>query len=331
MISIILPVYKGEKFVRTAIESILKQTHMNFELIIVNDASIDGTEDIVLSLINCDSRIIYIPFSENRGLPVALNHGIKIAKGNYITWTSHDNILMPNALEYMLHEFVNTNSDFVYADCLVINENGQEIGFLKTKPIENILFSNVVHACFLYRKEVVEKVGEYNESLKLIEDWDYWLRSAQKCKMTNINQTLYQYRHHDSSLTSQIKSEREKQKLFDFNKYRMLENLISDNRITHKELLIDFFLNPDGVLSSILTKGIFPNFINSIKYTINLFPEIGALRTRRVIANRIYDFLVSKPEYHDLRLINLITTSGFLLNSLPPVRTAVLLKKAFLR
>jgi glycosyltransferase involved in cell wall biosynthesis len=331
MISIILPVYNGEKFVRTAIVSILEQTYLNFELIIVNDASNDGTEDIVLSLRNCDSRIIYISFLENSGLPAALNHGIKIAKGNYITWTSHDNILMPSALEKMLHELHKTKSDFVYADCLVINDKGEEIGFLKTKPIENILFSNVVHACFLYRRELVEKVGEYDEDLKLIEDWDYWLRSAQKCKMTHINQTLYQFRHHDSSLTSQIRSEREKQRLFDNNKHKMLENLISEKRINNKELLIEFFLNPDVKLSSILSKGIFPIFINSIKYTINLFPEIGALRIRRVIANRIYDFLVRRPEYHDLRLINLITTSGFLIRSLPPVRTAVLLKKAFLR
>ena len=330
MISILLPVYNGEKYVRIAIESILKQTHMNLELIIINDASIDGTEKIVLSLINNDSRIRYIPFSENRGLPSALNHGIKMAKGKYITWTSHDNILMPNALEYMFLELHNTKSDFVYADCLVINENGQEIGFLKAKPIEHILFSNVVHACFLYRREVVKKVGEYDESLKLIEDWDYWLRCAQNCKMTHINQTLYQYRHHDSSLTSQIRSEREKKKLFDDNKHKMLVNLISDNQIDNNKLLIDFFLKPDAILPSILSKGIFPIFINGIKYTINLFPEIGALRIRRVIANRIFNFLVSRPEYHDLRLINLITTSGFLIKSLPPFRTAVLFKKALL-
>ena len=331
MISIILPVYNGEKFVRTAIDSILKQTYSNFELIVVNDASNDGTEDIVISLRNCDSRIIYIPFSENRGLPGALNHGIKMAKGNYITWTSHDNILMPNALEKMLHELHKTKSDFVYADCQVINDKGEKIGFLKTKPIEYILFSNIVHACFLYRTEVIQKVGEYNEDLKLIEDWDYWLRCAQKCKMTHIDQTLYQYRHHDLSLTSQIRSEREKQRLFDNNKHKMLENLISEKRINNKELLIEFFLNPDVKLSSILSKGIFPIFINSIKYTINLFPEIGALRIRRVIANRIYDFLVRSLEYHDLRLINWITTDGFLIGSLTPFRTAVLLKKAFLR
>ena len=331
MISIILPVYNGEIFLSTAIDSILKQTYSNFELIIVNDGSNDGTEDIVLNLRNCDPRVIYIPFLENSGLPASLNHGIKIAKGNYITWTSHDNILMPNALEYMLHELVNTSSDFVYADCLVVNEKGEETGFLKAKPIENILFSNVVHACFLYRREVYKNVGEYDSDLKLIEDWDYWLRCAQKCKMTNISQTLYQFRHHDSSLTSQIKTERLKKKLFENNKYKMLENLVSDKRIRNKELVIEFFLNTDHTIYSVLSKDVFPTLINEIKYFTQLFPALSSRRVRYVIANRIYDFIVRKSEYHDLRLINLITTGGFLIKSLPPVRTAVLLKKALLR
>ena len=331
LISVILPVFNGEKFLASAIESILGQTLSKIELIILNDASDDNTQFFIEQYLILDKRIRVYENHSNIGLPLSLNRGHQLSRGKFITWTSHDNILMPSALEKMLHELHKTKSDFVYADCLVINDKGEEIGFLKTKPIENILFSNVVHACFLYRRELVEKVGEYDEDLKLIEDWDYWLRSAQKCKMTHINQTLYQFRHHDSSLTSQIRSEREKQRLFDNNKHKMLENLISEKRINNKELLIEFFLNPDVKLSSILSKGIFPIFINSIKYTINLFPEIGALRIRRVIANRIYDFLVRRPEYHDLRLINLITTSGFLIGSLPPVRTAVLLKKAFLR
>ena len=330
LISVILPVYNGEKFLARAIESILSQTLKKIELIIINDASDDNTEFPIEQFSILDNRIRVYENHSNIGLPLSLNRGYQLSRGKFITWTSHDNILMPNALEKMLDELIKTKSDFVYADCMVINDKGEEIGFLKTKPIENILFSNVVHACFLYRRELVEKVGEYNKDLKLIEDWDYWLRCAQKCKMTHINQTLYQFRHHDLSLTSQIRSEREKQRLFDNNKHKMLENLISEKIFNNKELLIDFFLSTDVILSSILSKGNFPIFINGIIYIINLFPEIGALRIRRVIANRIFDFLVSRPEYHDLRLINLITTNGFLIKSLPPFRTAVLFKKALL-
>jgi glycosyltransferase involved in cell wall biosynthesis len=331
LISVILPVFNGEKYLTRAIQSILGQTLTKIELIILNDASDDNTRFLIEQYLNLDKRIRCYENDSNIGLSLTLNRGQELSRGKFITWTSHDNILMPNALENMLHELVNTNSDFVYADCLVVNEKGEEIGFLKAKPIENILFSNVVHACFLYRREVYKNVGEYDSDLKLIEDWDYWLRCAQKCKMTNISQTLYQFRHHDASLTAQIKTERLKKKLFENNKYKMLENLVSDKRIRNKELVIEFFLNTDQTIFSVLSNGIFPIFINEIKYVIELFPALSSRRVRYVIANRIYDFLVNKPEYHDLRLINLITTSGFLINSLPPVRTAVLFKKAFLR
>lgn len=331
MISIILPVFNGENFIQLAIDGILNQTYNHFELIIVNDGSIDGTEYIVLENMKNEPRIIYVPCDKNMGLPSALNYGTKLAKGQYITWTSHDNILMPSALEEMLHELIKTRSDFVYADCLVINDKGEEIGFLKTKPIEYILFSNVVHACFLYRREVAFKVGEYNPGLKLIEDLDYWFRCAQQVKMVPITKVLYKFRFHDSSLTSQIKVNDEKKKKFLKNNYVILENLFEDSRVRNKQLLIEFFLNTDKTISSSFTKGLFNNLINDLKLLPNIFPLIESKNIKRVIANRIFDFIVRNPEYHNLRLLSIIIKRGFLITSLPVMSTAVLIKKAMFR
>ena len=106
LISIILPTYNGEKYIRESIDSILNQTYKNWELIIVNDCSTDQTPTIVDEYATKDSRIKIINNAMNLKLPKSLNIGFKEAKGEYYTWTSDDNIFKPTALEVMaLFEF----------------------------------------------------------------------------------------------------------------------------------------------------------------------------------------------------------------------------------
>ena len=100
-VSIVLPVFNGEKFIKDSIESVLNQTFKDFELIIVNDCSTDSTPDIINSYAEKDSRIKIINNKTNLKLPQSLNVGFKNAKGEYYTWTSDDNIYKENAIEYM--------------------------------------------------------------------------------------------------------------------------------------------------------------------------------------------------------------------------------------
>ena len=102
LVSIILPVYNGEQYLKQAIESVLNQTYTNFELIIVNDCSTDNTAVIIESFVRIDTRIKVINNKENKKLPASLNIGHNIATGDYMTWTSHDNILKPNFIEILL-------------------------------------------------------------------------------------------------------------------------------------------------------------------------------------------------------------------------------------
>lgn len=106
-VSIVLPTYNGERYIRASIESILNQTYKDWELIIVNDASIDSTIDIVNEYVQRDSRIRVITNSTNKKLPESLNIGFESTSGEYLTWTSDDNMYKPKAIEFMVNHLDN--------------------------------------------------------------------------------------------------------------------------------------------------------------------------------------------------------------------------------
>ena len=97
--SIVLPVFNGDRYLQQALESCLQQTHRNLEILVVDDGSTDGTADIIAEQAARDPRIISIQNDQNLGLPSALNIGFARAKGEFLTWTSHDNFYESNAIE----------------------------------------------------------------------------------------------------------------------------------------------------------------------------------------------------------------------------------------
>ena len=98
LISIVLPVYNGERFLRESIDSVLAQTYTNWELLIVDDCSTDNTAAIVHEYVQKDSRVQYYKNEKNLRLPRNLNRGFSLARGDYLTWTSDDNVFWPTAL-----------------------------------------------------------------------------------------------------------------------------------------------------------------------------------------------------------------------------------------
>lgn len=204
LVSIILPVYNGEKYISQAIESVLKQTYDQLELIIVNDCSTDRTLKIITEFAISDKRVIVVNNENNKKLPASLNIGHKQAKGSYVTWTSDDNILLPNFLEKLVDILITKKADVVYSNYEVINELGEIKRKHKARNVEGILFGNVIGASFLYKKEVYDKLGGYDEALFLLEDYDFWLRASMNYKFYHLDEILYKYRLHSDSLTSNI-------------------------------------------------------------------------------------------------------------------------------
>ena len=138
LVSIVLPVYNGARFVRQSIESCLKQTYHDIELIVVDDGSQDKSVEIVKSF--DDNRIKLVCHQMNRKLSAALNTGFAHSSGAYLTWTSDDNYYAPNAIAEMVG-FLEEHPeiDFLFANQYDVDESGQVIVEVKAGPFEELV------------------------------------------------------------------------------------------------------------------------------------------------------------------------------------------------
>ncbi|MDQ3518770.1 MAG: glycosyltransferase, partial [Gemmatimonadota bacterium] len=202
LVSIILPTYNGSRYLPEAIESCLRQSYENWELIVVDDCSSDATPDIIASYVARDRRIRSLRHPVNRKLPAALNTGHAAATGSYLTWTSDDNRYLPAAIEEMTRFLVeHPTVGLVYTDCALVDEVGRYLRDYSAQPASQLAYMNALGGCFLYRRQVYQTIGGYDEELFLAEDYEYWLRAYRQFELAPLHKTLYEYRWHDQSLT----------------------------------------------------------------------------------------------------------------------------------
>ena len=124
MVSIITPSYNSDQFITTTIQSVINQTHKDWELIIVDDASVDNTCNIVFDFCKKDRRIKLIKQSKNLGAGAARNTAIKAAQGNYIAFLDADDVWKPTKLEKQLKHMENNNATICFSSYELINEEG---------------------------------------------------------------------------------------------------------------------------------------------------------------------------------------------------------------
>jgi glycosyltransferase involved in cell wall biosynthesis len=196
-VTVLMPVYNGEKHLREAIESILNQTFRDFELLIINDGSNDNSEKIILSY--SDQRIRLIN-QENNGLSNSLNKGINLSNGEFVARMDQDDISLNNRLEEQI-KFMDANPDvgICGAYAIIINEKGDGVGRavypLKHEDIRaQLLFSSsIVHPSAIFRKSIF-----INNNLEYLsgksEDYDLWYRAGNVTRLANINKFLFKYR-----------------------------------------------------------------------------------------------------------------------------------------
>jgi len=213
IVSVVLPCYNGATMLPTAIESCINQSFKDWELIIVNDCSTDKTLEIARRYAQKDGRIRVLDNETNLKLPASLNRGFSEARGMYYTWTSDDNIMHTNMLQE-LSSFLDKHPEcgLVASDYMVIDEHDKVKR--KVELPDNLQYmlplNNYLGCSFMYRSEVAQSVGGYNEQLFLVEDYDYWLRVCFQFPVTRLNKLLYSYREHPQSLTATRKPEIEK-------------------------------------------------------------------------------------------------------------------------
>ena len=204
LVSILLPVYNGEAFLERSIQSCLSQTYDNLELIVVDDGSKDNSLQIANEFASFDKRVTIISNQLNKQLPASLNIGHRAARGEIITWTSHDNYFEPNAIEVLLKQMRTSDVDIVYSDVRIIESCGKYRKILKMKDSSLLLFGNSIGASFLYKKEVYLRNDGYNENLHTVEDYDFWLRASIHSTFNHIDEVLYNFRSHQDSLSSKL-------------------------------------------------------------------------------------------------------------------------------
>ena len=203
LVSIILPTFNGARYLDDSISSCLDQSFRNLELIIVDDCSTDSTPDIIRKRAAQDARIRPVTHETNKKLPASLNSGFSQARGEYLTWTSDDNLYQPDAIERMVKALsCQPDISVVYAGYAVINDAGQILNTMPAKPPSHLVLGNAVGACFLYTKAVQDAIGPYDETIFLAEDYDFWLRAAQHFKLAALDSELYSYREHQGSLSA---------------------------------------------------------------------------------------------------------------------------------
>ncbi len=213
-ISVIMPAYNAQEYIKEAIESILNQTYSDFEFIIINDGSTDKTEDIILSF--NDPRIKYIKNSHNLGIVKSLNRAIDLAKGDYIARMDADDISLPHRLERQ-HTYMNSNPNVDICGSYMIGFGDREsiIKYPLTHQeiIVRFLFNNSMAHPTIFAKSRFYQEMKYEEIYKDAEDYALWVKACQKFKFANIDEVLLKYRMHEKQISfSKYQQQQEKVK-----------------------------------------------------------------------------------------------------------------------
>lgn len=198
-ISVIMSVYNGMPYLAEAVRSILNQTYKNFEFIIVDDASTDGTWKYLNSI--KDGRIKLIRNSKNLGLAASLNKALKSAGGEYIARMDADDISLPRRLEAQL-EFMQENPDVDLCGtwAYLINESSEIIGEKKFYEQDQMIkralaiYSPIIHPTYFAKKDFFTMLGGYNRKFEYAEDYELLLRARRDFKFANIPIKLFKWR-----------------------------------------------------------------------------------------------------------------------------------------
>lgn len=211
LISIILPTFNGKAaWLWEAVDSVINQTYSNRELIVINDASTNDIEKVILHYVDTDNRILYVKNEENMQLTRSLNKWIELSKWKYIARIDDDDIWCDYEKLSKQARFMEKNPEYGLCGTsgYIINEKGEIIEeFSQRKTDESIkktlLASNqFTHCSVLIRKSVLEDVWYYNPQHNLIEDYELRLRIGTKYKLYNLQDRCVMYRINTQSVSN---------------------------------------------------------------------------------------------------------------------------------
>lgn len=209
-----MAVFNGHKYLSETIESILDQSFSNFEFIIIDDGSTDGSSEIIDHYHQKDPRVIVIQNRENIGLALSLNKGLQIAKGKYIARMDADDVCLPERFQTQF-EYLEEHPEIwiVGSSIIHIDDQGNEIRRISypNSPNRlrwNMLFGTtglVCHPCAMMRSDRIREAGLYR-NLPASQDMDLWCRffGYEPFPITNLDDSLIKYRWHENSFSTRF-------------------------------------------------------------------------------------------------------------------------------
>lgn len=205
-VSVIIPTHNRSELLRVAIQSVLNQTFEDFEIVVVDDASNDDTEDVVKGI--GDNRIEYIRHETNRGEGGTRNTGVKNSKGEYIAFLDDDDEWLPAKLQKQVAILDHSSKEVGGVYCGWINFDGttgrilcRKLASKRGNIFPELLYEfNILPSSLMFRKACFEKVGWFDESISSGLDHDMWLRIAKEFQIECIEEVLAKYRIHEKRL-----------------------------------------------------------------------------------------------------------------------------------
>ena len=306
-VSVIMAVKNNKiNYLEQSIESILNQTLKNFEFIIIADGSNIETLKILNYYEKKDSRIILVTQKINKGLAYSLNIAIKKSKSKYLVRQDYDDISIPERLAVLLKFFKKRNLAVCGSSVYKINYKNSIIGKLQRKLSVNnhkkkLEFLNTLsHSSVIMNKEIIIKIGLYNEKLECSQDYDLWQRVVAFYNIASVPEYLVKLRIHESSVSSILEKQQRHYSFYIGLKHRFPKYTETIEKYINVEPI--FFLSK----ISHINDSNFINYINARLYVF-LYDKINLFRFFRFNLKIIYNIVriyFNRPTYLVRRLIN---------------------------
>ena len=306
-VTVLMPVYNGEKYLREAIDSILSQTFTDFEFLIFNDGSTDNSADIIRSY--SDQRIQFFDHKQNQGHVYHLNYGIEIAKGKYIVRMDADDISLPKRFEKQV-AFMDKNPKIgvcgtwyeIIGSKDTVKHSTDDIDI----RLDLLTHSALGHPTVILRTEILHEFKLYYDPLFVpAEDYLFWVNLSKYCELANFPEILLQYRIHQYQISNDRRQEQiVKTQLIRNHQIEILlaRYLTNDEMNRHASLFqetvnldnIDYFLNLKSWIGNLI-------HINSIN---QIYPKVKFSNTliKKLNDNYINFYLKQINEYRAYNL-----------------------------
>ncbi len=208
VVSVVIPIYNGQKYIEETVRSVINQTYADLEVICI----IDGTKDASESMIDKmnDPRIRILE-QENRGATYTRNRGLSLATGEFILFLDQDDVIEPDFIESAVREIVRTGSTGVAVNGYRIDAAGRVIRriYRINKPkltLKSLLKGNQLctSSQVLLKRETLAAIGGFDVSADQADDWDMWIRHARSGKLVFLDRYLLKYRLHDANQSRNV-------------------------------------------------------------------------------------------------------------------------------